>query len=89
MGLTAGLLLTALGTRMLFVPSTLYSQVLGHKMKLLAPDMDELNANYKKFAKRGDRPASNIERAKIKNLRRQHGVYPMLSMLNLFQLPIV
>jgi len=53
-------------------------------MKLLAPDMDELNANFKKYAKRGDRTASNIERAKIKNLRRQHGIYPILSLLNMF-----
>jgi len=84
MGLTAGLVLTALSSRLLFVPTTLYSQVLGHKMKLLAPDMDELNANFKKYAKRGDRTASNIERAKIKNLRRQHGIYPILSLLNMF-----
>jgi hypothetical protein len=35
MGLTAGLILTAAGTRVFFIPITIYGQIVGHKTKLL------------------------------------------------------
>jgi len=41
MGLCGGLLVTSLASRMIFMPIQIYSQTLGWKMKLLAPDMDE------------------------------------------------
>jgi len=45
MGLCWGLLLSTLATRMVFVPIQVYSQMVGHKMKLLAPDQeDSMNA---------------------------------------------
>jgi hypothetical protein len=40
MGLMGGLLISSLATRMVFVPLAIYSQTVGMKMKLLAPDTD-------------------------------------------------
>ena len=57
-------------------------------MKLLGPDMDECQAAMKRYQKQGNSEAVKIERAKIKQLRRNHGVYPMLSLLNIVQLPV-
>jgi hypothetical protein len=42
MGLTFGLIISTLATRLFFMPSSLYSQIVGHKMKLLQPDNDEI-----------------------------------------------
>jgi len=53
-------------------------------MRLLAPDMDELSATIKKLSKQGNSAAANIERNKMKQLRRNHGVYPFISLLNIF-----
>lgn len=40
MGLCGGLMVTAFATRVAFMPLAIYSQSVGHKMKLLAPDTD-------------------------------------------------
>jgi hypothetical protein len=53
-------------------------------MKLLGPDNDEMQANMKRYSKQGNKEASKVERAKMKALRRTHGVYPMISMMNMF-----
>lgn len=88
MGLTFGLILSTLATRLFFVPSTLYSQIVGHKMKLLQPDNDEMTSAYKRYSQQGNKEAAQIERAKMKNLRKQHGIYPMISMFNILQIPV-
>lgn len=36
----------------------------------------------------GNKEASKIERNKIKQLRRSHGIYPFFSLINIFQIPI-
>jgi hypothetical protein len=53
-------------------------------MKLLAPDMEEMNALVKKYMQQGNKEASKIERNKIKQLRRSHGIYPFFSLINIF-----
>lgn len=83
LGLTFGLIVSTLATRLFFVPSTLYSQIVGHKMKLLQPDNDEMTAAYKRYTQQGNQDAAKIERLKMKNLRKQHGIYPMISMFNI------
>jgi membrane protein insertase Oxa1/YidC/SpoIIIJ len=88
MGLCGGLMLTAFATRVAFMPLAIYSQMVGHKMKLLAPDTEQHMDNMKRYSKQGNKEASQIERAKLKNLRRNHGIYPMISMLNIAQLPV-
>ena len=40
MGLCSGLVVVTLATRFLIMPVTMYSQIVGYKMKLLQPDMD-------------------------------------------------
>jgi membrane protein insertase Oxa1/YidC/SpoIIIJ len=57
-------------------------------MKLLQPDFDEMQSAYKRYAKQGNKPAANIERDKMKKIRRTHGIYPLTSLLNLLQLPV-
>lgn len=42
----------------------------------------------KRYQKQGNKEAGTIERAKLKNMKRSHGIYPMASMLNLAQLPV-
>merc|ERR1712086_46699 len=41
MGMCGGLILTAFATRAIFLPIGFYGQIIGYKMKLLAPDMEE------------------------------------------------
>ena len=48
-GMCGGLLAVSLGSRLIFVPLQLYQQILGWKMKLLAPDMDIIQANTKRY----------------------------------------
>ena len=48
-GLSYGLLVMATATRFIFLPVQLYSQIVGHKMKLLQPDMDEIRDNVKRY----------------------------------------
>lgn len=57
-------------------------------MKLLAPDNEEMQNAMKRYTKQGNRDAAKIERSKMKALRRNHGIYPMISLLNVFQLPV-
>lgn len=45
-------------------------------MKLLAPDMEEMNALVKKYMQQGNKEASKIERNKMRQQRRSHGIYP-------------
>ena len=51
MGLCYGLIATAFATRLCFTPLALYSQMTGHKMKLLGPDVDEMTAASKRYSK--------------------------------------
>lgn len=88
MGLGAGLLITSLAVRLAFVPLVMYSQITGVKIKLLQPDQEELTESMKRHMKTGNREGAKLEREKMKKLRAQHGIYPMLSFLNVFQFPI-
>jgi hypothetical protein len=38
----------------------------------------------KRYSQQGNRDAAKVERAKGKLLRRTHGLYPMVSALNIF-----
>jgi membrane protein insertase Oxa1/YidC/SpoIIIJ len=49
MGLCFGLLASTFVTRMVFMPIGIYSQLVGHKMKLLAPDNEEMQAAMKRY----------------------------------------
>jgi membrane protein insertase Oxa1/YidC/SpoIIIJ len=49
MGLGYGLILTAAATRLVLTPFILNSQLISHKYKLLAPDMDEITAAMKRY----------------------------------------
>jgi hypothetical protein len=49
-GLTYGLVVMATATRFFFIPIQLYSQIIGHKMKLLQPDLDEIKSNIKRYS---------------------------------------
>jgi len=51
LGLCFGLAATTLGTRMLLVPIMTYSQMIGYKMKLLAPDTDDHTNAMKRYQK--------------------------------------
>jgi membrane protein insertase Oxa1/YidC/SpoIIIJ len=62
--------------------------MVGIKMKMLAPDIEECQANIKKFQVAGNKEAAKAEANKVKVLRRKHGIYPMLGLLNLLQIPI-
>ena len=53
-------------------------------MKLMAPDTDERMALAKSYGKKGDKAAQKIEMEKLKTMRRNHGIYPMISLVNLF-----
>ena len=48
-GMCGGLIITAVFTRLLFVPLGIYSQLTSHKLKLLQPDMDESHAKMKSY----------------------------------------
>lgn len=51
-------------------------------MKLLAPDTEEKMDLIKSYTKKGDRAASNIERSKLQQMRKDHGIYMSLTMAN-------
>jgi len=72
----------------MFVPLQLYGQILGQKMKLLQPDNEESQAVMKRYNQQGNKEAVKIERQKSKMLRKSHGLYPIVSALNIFQLPV-
>ena len=57
-------------------------------MRLLGPDMEEIQANIKAHYSQGNREAGKAEQAKMQRLRKMNGVYPSISLLNLFQLPV-
>lgn len=42
LGLGFGLMITSLVTKLALSPITLYSQMIGHKMKLLEPDTEDM-----------------------------------------------
>jgi hypothetical protein len=58
MGLCGGLMVTAFATRVAFMPLAIYSQMVGHKMKLLAPDTEQHMDNMKRYSKQGNKEAS-------------------------------
>ena len=58
MGLCYGLMATAFATRLCFTPLAIYSQMVGHKMKLLGPDIDEMTSAMKRYTKQGNKDAS-------------------------------
>ena len=82
--MTYGLMSVALLTRFMFVPLQLYSQIIGQKMKLLQPDNEESQAMMKRYNQQGNKEAVKIERAKMKMVRRTHGLYPIVSAMNIF-----
>lgn len=88
MGLGAGLLLTSFAVRFFFIPLAMYSQVTGIKIKLLQPDQQAIMDSMKRHMKAGNREAAAIDKQKLKQLRAKHGIYPMLSFLNVLQFPI-
>ena len=53
-------------------------------MKLLGPDNDAIQANMKRYTQQGNKEAAKLERSKGKILRRTHGLYPVISALNIF-----
>ena len=57
-------------------------------MKLLAPDMEEMQNTVKAYYSRGDREAGNAERNRMTRLRKINGIYPSLSATNILQLPV-
>mmetsp|Transcript_15664 Transcript_15664/g.19714 ORF Transcript_15664/g.19714 Transcript_15664/m.19714 type:complete len:81 (+) Transcript_15664:545-787(+) len=61
---------------------------MGMKMKLLQPDTDEVMASMKRHQQQGNREAAKAERVRFKRLRKLHGIYPSISLLNLTQLPM-
>ena len=88
LGLGYGLIASALIARGVFAPVIAYSQTVGQKMKLMQPDQDEIMASMKRYQSQGNRESVKQERAKLKRLRKTHGIYPIISMLNLGQLPL-
>jgi hypothetical protein len=44
-----GLIMTAFATRAIFLPLGFYGQLIGYKMKLLAPDTEEITNNIKRY----------------------------------------
>lgn len=88
LGVGTGLLIASFGARLFFLPSIIYSQMVGVKQKMLGPDMDEIQANLKRYSSQGNKEAAKQERGKMKSLRRKHGIYPFLSLTNLLQIPI-
>lgn len=87
-GLGFGLLATSISVRLVFIPLMTYSQITGIKVKLLQPDTEEITEKMRRLMKMGNREQSKIERKKAKDLRQKHGIYPSLSLLNIFQFPI-
>lgn len=50
MGMGFGLIVSSLLTRMIFAPFIIYGQTVGHKMKLLQPDIEVAQAAAKRFS---------------------------------------
>ena len=48
-GYFGGLVIVSLVYRMIFFPASLYSQLIGYKMKLMRLDMEEFTANIKRY----------------------------------------
>lgn len=88
MGMGAGLIISAVGVRLVFMPLMMYSQISGIKMKLLQPDMEQLQESAKRYMKTGNREAAKIEQAKVKKLRSKYGIFPSISTLNILQMPM-
>ena len=49
LGMCGGLILTAALTKFAFLPIGIYSQLTSHKLKLLQPDMDEIQSKIKRY----------------------------------------
>jgi len=49
LGLGLGLIASSFCTRLLFVPTTIYGQSCGMKMKLMQPDQEEITAAIKRY----------------------------------------
>lgn len=88
LGMGVGLVLSSLATRLMFAPFIIYGQTVGHKMKLLQPDLDVIQSAMKRYGQQGNREAAKIEQAKIKRIRKTHGIYPLFSLVNIMQFPI-
>jgi len=84
----AGLVIAAVGTRLIFLPVLMYNQMTGIKMKLLQPDIDEFQAAGKSYMEQGNKEAAQLERQKIKDIRAKNGIYPIIQLLNIGQLPM-
>jgi len=61
---------------------------MGMKSKMLQPEMDEVMASMQRHQKQGNREAAKAERNRMKRIRKLHGIYPSISMLNLLQMPL-
>ena len=57
-------------------------------MKLMAPDQDDMMAAMKKYQQQGNKDAAKIEQQKLKSMRRSHGIYPAISLINILQMPL-
>lgn len=57
---------------------------MGIKMQLLKPDMEETQSAMKRYQSQGNREAVKMERAKLKNIKQQHGIFPLLAAVNIF-----
>jgi membrane protein insertase Oxa1/YidC/SpoIIIJ len=62
MGLGYSLILSALIARGIFTPLQLYQQVIGQKMKMLMPDIQEHRSAMMTYMKQGNKEAAKIER---------------------------
>lgn len=67
----------------------LTQQVQSMKMKLIAPEMKAFNDKMKKAAQKGDYDTVKEEREKFAELRKLHGINPMISILSLTQIPFL
>lgn len=88
LGLGMGMVISSLITKGVFAPVIVYSQIVGQKMRLMQPDIDEITASVKRYQSSGNREGAKMERNKLKQMRKTHGVYPIISMLNIFQMPL-
>lgn len=53
LGLGWGLIVSTLLARAIFVPGMVYSQMIGYKMMLMRPDIDEIQASMKRYQSQG------------------------------------
>jgi hypothetical protein len=42
----------------------------------------------KRYQQQGNKEAAQMERKKLNHLRKLHGIYPMISMFNILQVPV-